>query len=127
MQVGDKASVMERVEGEECRLWGLGGGRDGKKPQVRRGILCTGEERESGRGRMSRTQIQKEKRVKMAKPLGRRKGDRQTDKRMGESKIRQEITGDRRGFVGKGELSCEVGGAAHLQHRVVRQSEGDDG
>ncbi len=43
-QVGDKASVRERVESEECRLWGLGDGRDGKKPQVKRGRLCAGEE-----------------------------------------------------------------------------------
>jgi hypothetical protein len=57
----------------------------------------------------------------------RAKERRQTNKRMRESKIRQEITGDSRGFVGKGELSCEVGRAAHLQDRAVRQSEGDDG
>jgi hypothetical protein len=35
----------------------------------------------------------------------RAKERRQTNKRMRESKIRQEITGDRRGFVGKVELS----------------------
>ncbi len=123
MQVGDKASVRERVEGEECRLWGLGDGRDGKKPQVRRGRLCAGEEGESGGGRVEHRYRRRSENGQAV----RAKERRQTNKRMRESKIRQEITGVRRGFAGKGELSCEVGRAAHLQDRAIRQSEGDDG
>ena len=123
MQVGDKTSVRERVEGEECRLWGRGDWRDGKEPQVRRGRLCAGEEGESGGGRVEH----RDRRRSENGQAVRAKERRQTNKRMRESKIRQEITGDRRGFVGKGELSCEVGRAAHLQDRAVRQSEGDDG
>jgi hypothetical protein len=78
-----------------------------------------------GRVEEAESNTETEEGVKMAKPLGRRRGDRPT--RECESKIRQEITGDRRGFVGKGELSCEVGRATHLQDRAVRQSKGDDG
>ncbi len=122
MQVG-KASVRERVEGDECRLWGGGDGRDGKKSQVRRGRLCAGEEGESGGARVEHRHRRRSENGQAV----RAKERRQTNKRMRESKISQEITGDRRGFVGKGELSCEVERAAHLQDTAVRQSEGDDG
>ncbi len=56
----------------------------------------------------------------------RAKERRQTNKRMRQSKIRQEITRDWRGLVGEGELTCEVGRAAHLKDRAVRQSEEND-
>ena len=46
---------------------------------------------------------------------------------MRESIIRQEIAGYRGGFVGEGELTCEVRGATHLQDRSVGQSEWDEG
>jgi hypothetical protein len=52
MRVRYKASMRERAERGECRLWGLGERRDGEKPQVRRGILGAGEEGESGGGRV---------------------------------------------------------------------------
>ncbi len=52
---------------------------------------------------------------------------RQTDKRMRESEVRQEITRDRRGLVGKAELTSEVQGAAHLKDRAIGESEGDEG
>jgi hypothetical protein len=52
MQVGDKASVRERVESEEGGLWRLGDGRDGEEPQVGGGRLGAGEEGESGGGRV---------------------------------------------------------------------------
>ena len=102
MQVGDKASVRERVESEESRLWGLGDERDGEEPQVRRGRLCTDDEGESGGGRVEH----RDRRRSENGQAVRAKDRRQTNKRMRESKIRQEITGDRRGFVRKGELSC---------------------
>ncbi len=57
----------------------------------------------------------------------RTKERRQTNERMRESIIRQEIAGDRRGLVGEGELTGEVRRAAHLQDRTVRKSEGYDG
>ncbi len=52
---------------------------------------------------------------------------RQTNKRMRESEVRQQITGDGRGFVREGELTGQVRGAAHLQDKAVRKSERDDG
>ncbi len=52
---------------------------------------------------------------------------RQTDKRMRESEVRQEIIRDRRGLVGKAELTSEVQGAAHLKDRTVRESERNEG
>jgi hypothetical protein len=57
----------------------------------------------------------------------RAKERRQTNKRMGESEVRQEITGYRNGFVREGELTSQVRGASHLQNRAVRKSERDDG
>ncbi len=57
----------------------------------------------------------------------RAKKRRQTNKRIGESEVRQEITGDRRGFVREGELTSQVRGASHLQNRAVRKIERDDG
>ena len=57
----------------------------------------------------------------------RAKERRQTNKRMGESEVRQEITGYRRGFVRKGELAGQVRWASHLQKRAVRKIERDDG
>jgi hypothetical protein len=56
----------------------------------------------------------------------RAKERRQTNKRMGESEVRQEITGYRRGFVRKGELTGQVRWAFHLQNKAVRKSERDD-
>ncbi len=53
----------------------------------------------------------------------RAKERRQTNKRMGESEVRQEIAGDRRGFVWEGELTGQVRGASHLQNKGVRKSE----
>ncbi len=57
----------------------------------------------------------------------RAKERRQTNKRMGKSEVRQEITGYRRGFVREGELTGQVRGASHLQNRAVRKIERDDG
>ncbi len=87
--------------------------------------LWAGEEGKSGGGRVEH----RDRRRSENSQAVRAKERRQTNKRMRESKSRQEITGDRRGFVGKGELSCEVGRAVHLQDRAVRQGEGegDDG
>ncbi len=56
----------------------------------------------------------------------RAKERRQTNKRMGESEVRQEITGDRRGFVREGELTGQVRGTS-LQNRAIKKSERDDG
>ena len=57
----------------------------------------------------------------------RAKERRQTNERMRESIIRQEIAGYRRGLVREGELTCEVRRATHLQDRAVGQSEWDEG
>ena len=57
----------------------------------------------------------------------RAKERRQTNERMRESIIRQEIAGYRRGLVREGELTGEVRGATHLQDRPVGQSEWDEG
>ena len=57
----------------------------------------------------------------------RTKERRQTNERMRESKVRQEIAGYRRGFIREGEGTCEVRRATHLQDRTVGQSEGDEG
>ncbi len=124
MQVGDKTSVRERVESEECRLCG---GRIGGTVKNHKSEEGDFEPVRKGRVEEAESNTETEEGVKMAKPLGRRRARRQTNKRMRESKIRQEITGDRRGFVRKGELSCEVGRAAHLQDGTVRQSERDEG
>jgi hypothetical protein len=81
-----------------------------------------------GRVEEAESNTETEEGVKMAKPFVRVKKRRHTNKRMRESKIRQETTEDRRGLVGEeGELTCEVGRTAHLQDRAVRQSEGRDG
>jgi hypothetical protein len=71
---------------------------DGKKPQVRRGRLCAGEEGESGGSRVEHRDRRRSEngQAVRAKEMG------QTNKRMRESKIRQELTRDRRGFVGRG-------------------------
>ncbi len=57
----------------------------------------------------------------------RAKERRQTNKRMGESEVRQKITGYRRGFVPEGELTGQVRGASHLQNRAARKGEREDG
>ncbi len=75
-----------------------------------------------GRVEEAESNTETEEGLKMAKPSVRAKERRQTNKRMRESKIRQEIAGDRRGFVGKGELFCEVGRVAHLFARQSGQS-----
>ncbi len=57
----------------------------------------------------------------------RAKKRRQTNKRMGESEIRQKISLDWKGFVREGELTGQVRGVAHLQDRAVGKSERNDG
>jgi hypothetical protein len=86
----------------------LGDRRDGEKPQVRRGRLGAGEEGESGGGRVKHGDRggSEDGQAVRAKEWG------QTNKRMRESKIKQEITGDRTSLVGEGELAGEVGRAA---------------
>ncbi len=57
----------------------------------------------------------------------RAKERRQTNKRIGESEVRQEITGYRRGFVREGELTGQVRGASHLQNRAFKKIKRDGG
>jgi hypothetical protein len=75
MQVGDKTSVRERVEGEECRLWGRGIGGMVKNHKSEEGDF---EPVRKGRVEEAESNTETEEGVKMAKPLGRRSGDRPT-------------------------------------------------
>ena len=70
MQVGDKASVRERVEGEECRLWGLGDGRAVKNHKSDEGEFAPVRK---GRVEEAESNTETEEGVKMAKPLIRAK------------------------------------------------------
>ncbi len=111
------------MKSADCGGGGVGGtvknhkSEEGDFEPVRKG-------NKSGGGRVEHRDRRRSENIRQAV---RAKERRQTNKRMRESKIRQEVTGDRRGFVRKGELSCEVGRAAHLQDVAVGQSEGDDG
>ncbi len=107
VKVGGVACLRKTAEGEECgmrRGWGNRNGGNGEDPQVGRGRLGAGEEGESGGVRV-------EDRDRGRSEDGqavRTKERRQTDERMRESKVRQEITRDRRDLVGEGELTSEV-------------------
>ncbi len=84
--------------------WGNRNGGNREKPQVGRGRLGAGEEGESGG-------VGVEDRDRGGSENGqavRTKERRQTNERMRESEVRQEITRDRRGLVGEGELTGEV-------------------
>ncbi len=78
--------MRERVESEESGLWRLGNGRYGEESQVGGGIV---EDGDRSRREDSQSVGAKER--------------RQTNKRMREGEVRQEITGDRRGLVMEGE------------------------
>ena len=108
VEVGDEACLRKTVEGEECGLrrgWGNRNGGNGEDPQqVGRGRLGAGEEGESGGVRV-------EDRDRGRSEDGqavRTKERRQTNERMRESKVRQEITRDGRCFVGEGKLTGKV-------------------
>ena len=98
VQVGYEACLKKAAEGEKCSLrwgWENGDGGDGEEPQVRGGRLGAGEEGKSGGGRL---EDRDRSRSENGQAVG-TKERRQTNKRMRESEVRQEITRDRRGLV----------------------------
>ena len=52
---------------------------------------------------------------------------RDPDKRVREVRVRQEVAGDRGGFVGECELASQVVGAADREGRAIRESKWNDG
>ena len=46
---------------------------------------------------------------------------------MREVRVRQEVTGDRGGFVGECELASQVVGATDREGRAIRESKWNDG
>jgi hypothetical protein len=126
VKVGDEAGLGKTAEGEECSVSGgrgNGDGGDGEKPQVGGGRLGAGEEGKSGGGRLK----DRDRSGSEDGEAVRAKERRQTNERMRESKVRQEIAGYRRGFIREGEVTCEVRRATHLQDRAVGQSKWDEG
>ena len=57
--------------------------------------------------------------VKMACPLGRRRGEIPTRKWDAQGRVREEIARDRGGFERERELSCDMGGAPDRQRRAI--------
>ena len=52
---------------------------------------------------------------------------RDPDKRVREVRVRQEVAGDRGGFVGECELASQVVGATDREGRAIRESKWNDG
>jgi hypothetical protein len=107
VKVGDEAGLGKTAEGEECSVRGSrrnGDGGNGEIPQVGRGRLGAGEEGKSGGGRLK----YRDRSGSEDGSAVRAKERRQTDKRVRESEVRQEIARDWRGLVGKAKLTGEV-------------------
>ena len=71
-----------------------------------------------GWGEVGESKIETEVEVKMACPLGRRRGG-DPDEGMGQGRVGEEIARDRGGFERERELPCDVGGAPNRQRRAI--------
>ena len=87
---------------------GNGDGGDGETPQVGGGRLGAGEEGKSGGGRLK----DRDRSGSEDGEAVRAKERRQTNERMRESKVRQEIAGYRRGFIREGHPLARQSGRA---------------